>query len=39
MSLLATELQAQYGKRGFQERNTRRMMQFSELFSNFETMD
>lgn len=36
VSLLATELQAQYGKRGFQERNICRMMQFSELFPNFE---
>ncbi len=36
MSQLATELQAQYGMRGFQERNIRRMMQFSELFPDLE---
>lgn len=32
VSQLATKLQEQYGKRGFQERNIRRMMQFAELF-------
>lgn len=36
VSQLATKLQEQYGKRGFQERNIRRMMQFAELFSDFE---
>ena len=36
VSLLATQLQQQYGRRGFQERNIRRMMQFAELFSDFE---
>ncbi|MFZ1790556.1 MAG: PDDEXK nuclease domain-containing protein [Saprospiraceae bacterium] len=32
VSELATQLQTQFGKRGFQERNIRRMMQFAELF-------
>ncbi len=32
VSLLATKLQTQYGKRGFQERNIRRMMQFAQVF-------
>lgn len=32
VSQLATLLQENYGKRGFQERNIRRMIQFSELF-------
>jgi len=32
VSQLATQLQQQFGKRGFQERNIRRMMQFAELF-------
>jgi hypothetical protein len=36
VSLLATQLQVQYGKRGFQERNIRRMMQFAELFPDFQ---
>ncbi|MBA4299695.1 Predicted nuclease of restriction endonuclease-like (RecB) superfamily, DUF1016 family [Algoriphagus alkaliphilus] len=36
VSQLATKLQAQYGKRGFQERNIRRMMQFAELFPDFQ---
>jgi predicted nuclease of restriction endonuclease-like (RecB) superfamily len=36
VSQLATKLQMQYGKRGFQERNIRRMMQFAELFSDFQ---
>jgi predicted nuclease of restriction endonuclease-like (RecB) superfamily len=36
VSQLATQLQMQYGKRGFQERNIRRMMQFAELFSDFQ---
>ena len=35
VSQLATQLQQQYGRRGFQERNIRRMMQFAELFSDF----
>jgi predicted nuclease of restriction endonuclease-like (RecB) superfamily len=36
VSQLATKLQEQYGKRGFQERNIRRMMQFTELFPDFQ---
>jgi len=36
VSQLATKLQMQFGKRGFQERNIRRMMQFAELFSDFQ---
>lgn len=36
VSLLATQLQSTYGKRGFQERNIRRMMQFTELFPDFQ---
>lgn len=36
VSQLATQLQEQYGKRGFQERNLRRMMQFADLFPDFQ---
>ncbi len=36
VSQLATQLQKQFGTRGFQERNIRRMMQFAELFPNFQ---
>lgn len=36
VSELATQLQNTYGRRGFQERNIRRMMQFPELFPSFE---
>ena len=36
VSQLATQLQNTYGKRGFQERNIRRMMQFAELFADFQ---
>lgn len=36
VSQLATQLQENYGKRGFQERNIRRMMQFAELFPDFQ---
>jgi predicted nuclease of restriction endonuclease-like (RecB) superfamily len=36
VSQLATKLQQLYGKRGFQERNIRRMMQFAELFPDFQ---
>lgn len=36
VSQLATQLQQEFGKRGFQERNIRRMMQFAELFPNVE---
>lgn len=36
VSLLATQLQEQFGKRGFQERNIRRMMQFAEHFPDFQ---
>ncbi|MCC5917257.1 MAG: hypothetical protein JJU02_08000 [Cryomorphaceae bacterium] len=32
VSQLATQLQTQFGQRGFQQRNIRRMMQFAELF-------
>ncbi len=33
---LATQLQQQFGKRGFQERNIRRMMQFAGLFPDIQ---
>lgn len=33
---LATQLQRTYGKRGFEERNIRRMIQFTVLFPDFE---
>lgn len=36
LSQLATKLQLQFGKRGFQERNIRRMIQFAELFPDFQ---
>ena len=36
VSLLATQLQQAFGRQGFQERNIRRMMQFAELFTDFE---
>jgi len=36
LSQLATLLQTQFGKRGFQERNIRRMLQFAQLFPDFE---
>jgi len=36
VSQLATQLQNNFGKRGFQERNIRRMMQFAELFPDFQ---
>ena len=36
VSQLATQLQTNYGKRGFEERNIRRMMQFANLFPDFE---
>jgi|SRR5690625_158399 len=36
VSQVATLLQEQFGKRGFQERNIRRMMQFAELFPDFQ---
>lgn len=36
MSQHATQLQTTYGKRGFQERNIRRMMQFADLFCDFQ---
>ncbi len=32
MSELATQLQMQYGKRGFEEKNIRRMIQFAQVF-------
>jgi len=34
VSELATQLQNQFGKRGFQERNIRRMMQFADMFGD-----
>lgn len=33
---LAVQLQQQFGKRGFEERNIRRMMQFADLFTDVE---
>ncbi len=36
VSQLATQLQLVYGKRGFELRNIRRMMQFASLFQNFQ---
>ncbi|MDD4149579.1 MAG: DUF1016 N-terminal domain-containing protein [Bacteroidales bacterium] len=36
LSQLATQLQQQFGERGFQERNIRRMIQFAELFPFFQ---
>jgi hypothetical protein len=36
VSQLATKLQQQFGKRGFEERNIRRMTQFASLFPDFE---
>ncbi|GAB1449110.1 PDDEXK nuclease domain-containing protein [Bacteroidota bacterium] len=36
VSQLAAKLQQQFGKRGFQERNIRRMMQFAELFPDLQ---
>lgn len=36
VSQLATKLQEQYGKRGFQERNIRRMMQFAQDFQDYQ---
>ncbi len=36
VSQLTTQLQNSFGKRGFQERNIRRMMQFAELFPDFQ---
>lgn len=36
LSQLATKLQMQFGERGFQERNIRRMMQFAQLFPDFQ---
>lgn len=35
VSDLATKLQKQYGKRGFQDRNIHRMMQFSKLYPDY----
>src|SRR5690625_4566531 len=35
-TVLAIMSQEQFGKRGFQERNIRRMMQFAELFPDFQ---
>lgn len=35
VSHLASQLQYQFGKRGFQERNIRRMMKFAKLFPDF----
>jgi predicted nuclease of restriction endonuclease-like (RecB) superfamily len=36
VSHLATQLQLNYGKRGFEERNIRRMIQFTVLFPDFQ---
>jgi predicted nuclease of restriction endonuclease-like (RecB) superfamily len=36
VSQLATKLQMQFGERGFQERNIRRMMKFAILFPDFQ---
>jgi len=36
VSQLATQLQTHFGQRGFQQRNIRRMMQFAELFPDFQ---
>jgi predicted nuclease of restriction endonuclease-like (RecB) superfamily len=36
VSQLATQLQQQFGIRGFQERNIRRMIQFNDLFPDFQ---
>jgi predicted nuclease of restriction endonuclease-like (RecB) superfamily len=36
VSELASKLQNQFGTRGFQERNLRRMMQFAQIYSNFQ---
>lgn len=36
VSQLATKLQLQYGKRGFEKRNLRRMMQFASLFPDYQ---
>jgi predicted nuclease of restriction endonuclease-like (RecB) superfamily len=36
VSQVASQLQMQFGKRGFQERNIHRMMQFAELFPDYE---
>lgn len=35
VSQVATQLQNQYGSRGFQERNIHRMMQFADLFADY----
>jgi hypothetical protein len=34
VSQVATQLQEEYGKKGFEPRNIRRMMQFTKLFSD-----
>lgn len=36
VSQLATQLQQIYGKKGFETRNIRRMMQFATLFADFQ---
>jgi len=36
LSIMATQLKQYFGKRGFLERNIRRMMQFAELFPDFQ---
>ena len=36
VSQLATKLQEQYGKRGFDEKNIRRMIQFAQIYPNQE---
>ena len=36
VSQVATQLQAEYGKKGFDEKSIRRMMNFATLFPNFQ---
>ena len=36
VSQVATQLQAEYGKKGFEERTIRRMMQFAQMFPNLQ---
>ena len=36
VSQVATQLQKEYGKKGFEERTIRRMMQFAQMFPDFQ---
>ena len=36
VSTVATQLQEEYGKKGFEERTIRRMMQFAQMFPDFQ---